>query len=306
MQNRFIFHIILLSIVMGLIQGETFAEGETKHLNSTESGFSHSESASYVAGKRSVETLPPPALPEGMSLDDVLQYSASEPPEHFPDVIHDNVILSFTMFEQLEYRIADTSGADILGWEAQGWIGTDYNRFWWKTDGESVFDGREKGESENDLLYSRLIAPFWSIQGGFQYANEWGEEPYEDRWSGVIALQGIAPYKFELDNSLYVSEDADVTFEFEAEYNVRITQRLVLQPRFEGAFSAQDVSERNLGAGMTAGNVDMRLRYEFLREFAPYVGVRYGFLVAETKDIAERMNESTEQWQFLSGVRFAF
>src|SRR5690606_26054241 len=104
-----------------------------------------------------------------------------------------------------------------------------FNKFWWKNEGEAVFDGRDEGETETDLLYSRLITPFWNFQVGAQYANEWGEESYKDRWSGVIALQGLAPYKFEIDNSLYISEHGDVTFAFEAEYDIRITQRLVLQ-----------------------------------------------------------------------------
>ena len=288
-----------------LFQSLALGEAAPK-LKSTIRGLSHEESAAAVSSDRRVPDLETPPLPEGMTLDEVLSIAAREAPDIYPDTIHDDQILNFTLFEQLEYRIADTESADVLGWEAQGWLGNDYNRLWWKSEGETVFDGREVGESEHDLLYSRLIAPFWSIQGGTQYANEWSKEPYNDRWSGVLALQGIAPYKFELDNSFYISEDADVTFEFEAEYNVRITQRLVLQPRFEGGFSAQDVSERNLAAGMTDGNADIRLRYEFLREFAPYIGIRYSFLVAGAKDIAERNDENTEQWQFVSGLRFAF
>ncbi|MGB3209962.1 MAG: copper resistance protein B [Desulforhopalus sp.] len=266
---------------------------------------SHQESA------RQHKAVPPPdpetpPLPEGMTLDEVLEYSAGSPPADFPEPVPDDRLYVFTLFEQLEYRFSDDKTPDHLGWEAQGWIGGDFNKFWWKNEGEAVFDGSDEGETETDLLYSRLVTPFWNFQIGAQYANEWTTGDYEDRWSGVIALQGLAPYKLELDNSLYISEDGDVTFAFEAEYNIRITQRLVLQPRAELGFAAQDIPERDLGAGMTDASLDLRLRYEIKRQFAPYVGIRYQFLVGETENIADAGGADTEQVFFVAGLRFAF
>ncbi len=193
-----------------------------------------------------------------------------------------------------------------LGWEAWGWIGGDFNKFWWKNEGEAVFEGPDEGETETDLLYSRPVTPFWSFQIGVQYANEWTADDYEDRWSGVIAFQGVAPLEVELDASLYVSEDSDATVELEAEYDLRITQRLVLQPRAEIGIAAQDIPERNLGAGITDTDLDLRLRYEIKREFAPYIGIRCRFLVGETGNIAEASGTDTEQLFFLAGLRFAF
>jgi copper resistance protein B len=248
-----------------------------------------------------------PAIPENMTLEEVFEFAESPPPSDFPAPVVDNKLYALTLFEQLEYCLAtDDEAADQLGWEAQGWIGGDFNKFWWKSEGEAVFDGPNEGETETDLLYSRLITPFWDFQAGAQYANEWHKDDYEDRWSAVIALQGLTPYKFELDNSLYISEDGDITFEIEAEYNLRITQRLVLQPRAEMKFAFQDVSERNLGAGITDVKLDLRLRYEIKREFAPYFGVRSQFLVGETDNIAKANGEDSEQLFFLTGIRFAF
>ena len=119
-------------------------------------------------------------------------------------------------------------------------------------------------------------------------------------------MQGLAPYKFELDNSLYLSEDGDFTFAFEAEYSIRITQRLVLQPRAELGFAFQDVPERDLAAGMTNAKLDLRLRHEVEREFAPYIGVRYQTLLGQTDNAAEAVGEDSEQLFGLAGVRFAF
>lgn len=248
-----------------------------------------------------------PAIPAGMTLDEVFEFSESPPPGNFPVPIPDDKFYAFTLFDQLEYRAAsDDATADHLGWDAQGWIGGDFNRFWWKNESEAAFDGPDEGETETDLLYSRLITPFWYTQVGAQYANEWNQDDYADRWSGVIALQGLAPYKFEFDNSLYISEGGDITLGIEAEYDLRITQRLVLQPRGQVGFAFQDVAERRLGAGMTDVKLDLRLRYEIKREFAPYIGVRYQTLVGETDNIAEADGEDTEQLFFLVGLRTAF
>lgn len=280
---------------------------DDSHLPNTEGRPMHGESAAQHDKSTPLAPAIEPAIPEGMTLEEVFDLAESPPPGDFPETLSDDKIYAFTLFEQLEYRVAtedDTS--DRLGWEAQGWIGGDFNKFRWKNEGEAVFDGQDEWEMETDLLYSRLITPFWDVQIGVQYANERREDDYEDRWSGVIALQGLAPHKFELDQSLYISEDGDFTFEIEAEYDLRITQRLVLQPRAEIGIAFQDVPERNLGAGMTDVKLDLRLRYEIKREFAPYVGVRSRFLVGETDNIAEARGEDSEQLFFMAGVRFAF
>jgi copper resistance protein B len=254
----------------------------------------------------SPEVLPEtPALPEGQSLEDVLDRAAQTPPDHFPAPVPDDALRHFFLIEQLEYRLSTDGGADELGWEGQGWVGFDYDKLWVKVEGESVFDGPDEGESSTDLLYSRLITPFWNLQAGVQYANGWGDG-YDDRWSAVLALQGLSPGMVELDSSLYVSEDGDVTVEIEGEYDVRLTQRWVLQPRVELGFSAQDVAERNLGAGMTDANVDLRLRYEVRREIAPYVGVRYRALVGETGNRAKAMGLDDDAVFGFAGLRLAF
>ena len=273
----------------------------------TADGLTHGESAKQHDASPPSSPEIEPAIPEGMTLDEVFDYAATPPPGDYPRPVPDDELFVFTLFEQLEYRIApDDDTPDHLGWEAQGWIGGDFNKFWWKNEGEAVFDGPDEGESETDLLYSRLITPFWNLQTGAQYANEWNPDDYKDRWSGVIALQGLAPYKFELDNSLYISENGDFTFVFEAEYNIRTSQLLVLQPRAELRFAFQDIPERDLGTGMTDVNLDLRLRYEIKREFAPYIGVGYRTLVGETDNIAEAHGEDSEQLFFLAGFRFSF
>jgi len=293
-------------VLLLMLAGTAWAQDEPDP-PTTEDRPMHGESAAQHDESEPPEPEIEPAIPPGMTLEEVFEYAESPPPADFPHTVPDDRTYVFTMFDQLEYRVATDDGdADHLGWEAQGWIGGDFNKFWWKNEGEAAFDGPNEGESETDLLYSRLVTPFWNFQAGLQYANEWHEGDYEDRWSGVIAMQGLAPYKFELDNSLYLSEDGDATLAVEAEYDVRITQRLVFQPRAEIGFAFQDIRERSLGAGMTDVTVDLRLRYEIRREFAPYFGFRSRFLLGETENIAKARGEDTEKFFFMAGLRFVF
>ena len=248
-----------------------------------------------------------PALPEGMTLDEVLDRAEKTPPEDYPDPVPDDQFRAFLLVDQLEYRYDLEDEPDQVGTELQGYVGGDYNRLWLKAEGEAGWQGEAgfEGESENDLVYGRLISPFWHAQIGAQYANEWTEDNYEDFWSGALAMQGLAPGMFELDASLYVTENLNVLADLEAEYDIRITQRLVLQPRTEMSFSAQDIEERGIGIGLTKVVAALRLRYEFLREFAPYVGARYQGLAFETADLAEAEGEDTSRFFVLGGVRFA-
>jgi copper resistance protein B len=248
-----------------------------------------------------------PQLPEGMTLDEVLDRAEKPAPEGYPDPVPDDQFRAFLLVDQLEYRYDLEDEPDQVGTEIQGYIGGDYNRLWIKSEGETSWQGDAgfEGESENDLLYGRLISPFWNAQIGAQYANEWTEDNYEDFWAGAVALQGLAPGMFEVDASLYVTENLNVLADLEAEYDIRITQRLVFQPRTELGFSAQDIPERGIGIGLTQAVVDLRLRYEFLREFAPYIGARFQGLVGETADLVEAAGEDTSRFFLLGGVRFA-
>ncbi|MFH2052021.1 MAG: copper resistance protein B [bacterium] len=271
----------------------------------TEKRPTHERSATRHEGPPPPE-VDSPSVPEGMTLDEVLELAAGPPPASYPDVVLDDAVYAFILFEQLEYR-AQGGGGDPLGWSTQGWIGGDFDKFRWKSEGQVVFEGLDEGESGTDLLYSRLISPFWDFQIGARYSNEWaGNGDYEDTWSGAIGLQGLAPYMFEIDNTLYVSEHGDVFWGFEAEYHVRITQRLVLQPRTELSLYAQDISERGIGAGLSDLSLDLRLRYEIMREFAPYLGIRHEFLLGETGNLAEAAGLDAGSVFYLAGLRVAF
>ncbi len=248
---------------------------------------------------------PDPPLPQGVTLDELLDYAGKPLPASWPKPIHDNAIYSFTLFELFEYRFSN-EGRDELGWDVQGWVGNDDHKFWWKTEGDTIFDGADQGSADLQALYAMPLSAFWYLQAGVRYEQAWEPGSADERFSAVLGIQGLAPYKFDLEPTLYLTDDGDVMAQFTASYDLYITQRLVFQPRIELGASAQDIPESGLGAGVHGIDFDLRLRYEIAREFAPYLGVRYSRLFGETADIASRNGDKDHDLLFLMGVRLAY
>lgn len=203
------------------------------------------------------------------------------------------------MVDQLEARIHE--GRDGYLWDAQGWYGGDINKLWIKTEGEGSF-GEKTGEAEVQALWSRAITPWFDVQAGLRYDFR----PDPERGHLVLGLQGLVPYQFEVDAAAFVSDEGDVSARFEAEYDLLITQRLILQPRAEINLAAQEVRELGIGSGINDVELGLRLRYEFAREFAPYVGVQWERKLGETADFARDEGESVDDLFFVTGVRIWF
>jgi copper resistance protein B len=218
-------------------------------------------------------------------------------PADWKNVIKDSKPYAFSLIDRLEHGDADEENTYL--WDAQGWIGGDIHKFWWKTEGEGPTYGGGPEKTELQALYNRTISPFWGVQAGLRYDIN----PDPDTGYAVLGVQGLAPYWFESDSALYLSEDGDLSFRGEFEYELLFTQRLILQPRLEINASADDVPELGLGSGITNTEAGLRLRYEIKRELAPYIGVRWEQLYDATKDIAEREGEPTSSTSFVIGVR---
>lgn len=234
-------------------------------------------------------------------LDSVVPNGPTDPnsgaPLDWPKAIHDQKIYRFFLVDRLEY--GDVDGVNNYLWDAQGWIGGDYNKLWFKTEGEGPLQGGSPESTEFQALYSRTLTPFWSAQAGLRY----DVNPNPDRGFVVVGLQGLAPFWFETDTSLFVSEDGDISFRGEFEYELLLTQRLILQPRAEVNLSFQDTPEYGLGQGLNNTEMGIRLRYELRREFAPYIGVRWEQAYGETKRIARAEGEETSTTALVVGIR---
>jgi copper resistance protein B len=200
--------------------------------------------------------------------------------------------------DRLEYRLRE--GDDGYLWDVQGYYGGDYNKFWFKSEGEGSF-GETIESAEVQALWSRAIAPFFDFQAGVRQ-----DFTGPERTHAVVGIQGLVPYEFEVDAAAFVSTKGDVTARIEGELDQRITQRLILQPRAELALSAQDIPELGIGAGLDRIEAGLRLRYEFAREFAPYVGVSQEWRIGDSADYARAAGEDPSVTNYVVGVRFWF
>jgi len=202
--------------------------------------------------------------------------------------------------DRFEYQSGEGSPALLL--EGQGWWGTDENRLWIKSEIDYDLDTSSFEESEVQALWSRPIARYFDLQAGVRHDFE----PGPSRTYAVAGIQGLAHYWFEIDGAVFLSDEGDLSARLEAEYEFLLTQRLVLQPRTELNFAAEDVPELETGAGLSTAEMGLRLRYEFDRQFAPYVGVNWKASTGETADYARARGEDTETLSFVTGIRVWF
>lgn len=209
---------------------------------------------------------------------------------------HGGHVGSMILVDRLEFRARD--GGDGYKWEAEGWYGGDYDKFWVKTEGEGSF-GEAAGQAEVQALYGRALDPWFNLQAGIRHDFR----PNPDRTHLVLGVHGLAPYWFEVDGALFLSDKGDLTFRLEAEYDQRITNRLILQPAIEADLAAQDVPTLGIGAGLSSAEIGVRLRYELVPELAPYIGVEYERSFGGTARFARAAGEDVGGWSFLVGLR---
>lgn len=211
---------------------------------------------------------------------------------------HGDFNLLWFQADRAELQMRD--GADGYLWDLQGYYGGTTSRFWFKSEGEGSF-GEPIDDVEIQALYSRAIAPFFDVQAGIRQDLAGPDTTY-----AVVGIQGLAPYMFELDAALFVSHRGDLTARLEAELDQRITQRLIVQPRAELNLSAQDVPQLGIGAGIDSFEVGIRLRYEIIREIAPYIGIEQNWRVGQSADFARAAGEDPSVTNYVVGIRLWF
>lgn len=211
---------------------------------------------------------------------------------------HGGAIVSNLMVDMAEFQFGDDE--TTFHWEGEGWIGGDINRFVFKTEGEAGEDDVESAEVQ--ALYSRAIGPYFDLQAGVRYDIE----PSPNRAYAVIGFEGVAPYWFDTTGALFVSDEGEVSARLEGSYDARLTQRVILQPRAEINFSADDIPELEVGSGITDVELGLRLRYDITRNFSPYVGVTHEAKLGDTADYANAAGENESDTRLVLGVRARF
>jgi copper resistance protein B len=212
--------------------------------------------------------------------------------------VHDRSVNYYVLFDQLEWQ--SNAGGTGLNADMKGWVGRDRDRLWFRAEGDGE-DGRV-GEAEAHVLYGRQFSRWWDVVAGVRQDFE----PGPSRTWAVLGIQGLAPYWFEVELTGYVGPSGRTHLRGEVEYELLLTNHLVLQPLVEVELFGKSDPERGIGAGLSATDVGLRLRYEFTREFAPYLGVTWNNKWGRTADFAEAAGEDPGGARFVAGLRLWF
>lgn len=174
----------------------------------------------------------------------------------------------FVLFDQLEY--APASEHRTVNVDGRMWYGGAYRRLWLRGSGDLATTKRE-GDAEAELLFGKLVDPFWDAVIGVRLEQRWGDVS-QRRAQAAVGFLGLAPYRFELEPTLFVSQDGDISARLEAGFPLLLTQRLIAEPEVELNAALQAVPEFRTRRGINDYEYGIRLRYEFRREFGPYFG----------------------------------
>lgn len=205
---------------------------------------------------------------------------------------------SFVLFNRLEGFFGD--GAGGLAWEGQSWIGGDSHKLWLRSEGERAGGHTESADLE--LMYGRGISPWWDLLVGLRHDFK----PGSGQDFVAIGFQGMAPYKFEVAATAYVGESGQTSARIELEYELLLTNRLILQPLVEMEFHGRSDEARGIGSGLGSIEAGIRMRYEITRQFAPYVGLVRERAFGETASFRRDEGEPADDTRWVAGMRVWF
>lgn len=246
-----------------------------------------------------VGNAPPPPAPRVDAADAIFGADAMAPVRARLYAEHGGGSISRIMLDQAEVRVG--SGETTYSWDGEARFGGDIDKLVIKSEGEGAFGGAfDRGEGQ--LLWGHAIGPYFDLQTGLRQDVGPGPSPTY----AVLGVEGLAPYWFDVETALFLSDKGDVTTRIEGSYDQRITQRLILQPSAELNFALQDVREQGIGAGLSSAELGLRLRYEIAREFAPYLGYVWEGKVGRSARLARAMGDDPSRSSFVAGVRFWF
>ena len=211
----------------------------------------------------------------------------------------DEHIFTSVLVDRLEWTKGNESNA--ASYEAQAWIGNAFNKFVIKAEGEV-----EKGkvpEARTELLWGHAIATYWDTQLGVR--NDAGYGRPARNWL-AFGVQGLAPYWFEVEATGYVGTEGRTALRLSGEYDLLLTQRLILQPRLEASLYGKNDPEIGIGSGLSSGAVGVRLRYEFSRQFAPYIGIERSQSFGNTANMVRASGGRSGETRFVAGIRMWF
>jgi len=226
----------------------------------------------------------------------------------WPSPVNDQERRLFTLVDVLEYRprTGGTGSNSDYRWDLEGWYGGDHNRLWFKSEGQRDTAFKADYDVDFQLLYGRFLWKHYDIQVGGRMETQSFRGGNVARGMGVIGLQGIVPYNYEFESALFIDQRGAVSARLSYTKDFLLTQRLILQGRFETNLAIQRVEEFTTGSGLNNLEFGGRVRYEIRREFAPYIGLSFDRSFGETATLVRRQGGDPSQVRFVVGVRMWF
>ncbi len=226
----------------------------------------------------------------------------------WPSPVDDQKNHFFFLADVLEYRpkIGRSGSGNDYRWDIEGWYGGDYNRLWYKTEGQQNSAFKADYDIDSQLLYGRFFQQYYDFQVGGRLETQSFRDRNVTRGLAVIGLQGLVPYNYEIESALFVSHRGDVSARLTTTKDMSLSQRLILQLRLEANAAVQRVKKFTTGSGFNNVEGGARLRYEIRRELAPYVGVSLDRSFGETATLVREEDGDTSQIRFVVGARVWF
>lgn len=236
---------------------------------------------------------PPPTARDPGAYSDGLELG------HLPGMdMADDDIYSRVMLDRVEaFHTSDSHGQAV---DAQAWIGGDIDKLWFKVDGQR--ENGKLGATRTEALWNHAIATYWGLQTGIRH--DFGGGP--GRTWAAFGIQGLAPYWFGVQATAYIGQGGRTAMRFETEYDLFITQRLILQPNAKVNLYGSNDSERAIGSGLSDLETGLRLRYEFSRKVAPYIGVVWNRKFGRTASYARDSGSAVKETRLVAGIRIWF
>jgi copper resistance protein B len=157
-------------------------------------------------------------------------------------------------------------------------------------------------DARTELLWGHALSTYWNSQLGVRVDS--GVAPNRN-WL-AFGVQGLAPYWFGIDATAYLGNQGRSALRLGAEYDLLITQKLILKPRAEINVYGKRDAARDIGSGLSDAVTGLRLRYEFTRQFAPYVGIEWAGKFGESANMARAAGAKSNETRWVAGVRTWF
>ena len=222
-------------------------------------------------------------------------------PKDWPSPVGDRERHTFIFADVLEYR-PKPSNSDFR-WDVEGWHGGDLNKIWFKSEGERNTALKADYDIDAQLLYGRFLRKYYDFQTGVRVETQSYRGRNVTRAHAVIGVEGLIPYNLETESALFISQHGDVSGRFSLTKDFRITQRWVVQSRFETNVAAQQVERFTTGRGLNNLEYGLRVRYDISRKFSPYAGISFDRAFFGTADLVRQEGGDPSQIRFVVGVR---